>query len=981
MKPNTFTSTDWNWHDLMQFRIHEILLVASPYDAYILEEDGRLTEQIYQEYVGMNLSSAPRVSRVSTAAEAMEFLSKNRCDLIITMPRLADMDPVTFCRGLRKKYSRKPLIMLAYNMAELAGIPDEILNTLVDRIFIWSGDASVFPAVIKYVEDTRNCSNDIRNGNVRAIIVVEDNPDYYSMFLPTIYTEIIYHTRQLMDKSLNDAHRLLRMRGRPKILLATTYEEAEKLYLKYRKNLLGVISDIRFPKEGKSDKRAGVKLAKWIRKTDKAMPIILQSSQEDVTKLAADIGTYFLHKYSGTFLRELRQVILENFGFGDFVFRNPNGREILRVTNLYDFQEKVTEVPDESITFHASHNHFSNWLAARGEFRTASLLRPLTLADFSSVSTFREFLIETIMESRKNVRSGQIVDYSTDSFDPSTALVRIGGGSLGGKARGLAYANRLIARSDIEAKFPDVEIRVPNMGVVGTDYFDEFMSMNNLWIFALRAKQDKRVRLKFLSCELPSELMEALKTYLEKVKHPLAIRSSGLLEDSKILSLAGVYATFMVPNNSSSFDERLEQLANSIKLIYASMFLQESKSLMASSLHTPEQEKMAVILQELVGQVNGDYYYPTFSGTALSMNYYPISYLKREDGIAHTALGFGKIIMEGDRCLRFSPRYPSILPQFYSPEAMLENSQRYFYALPLKSFETGMDCDDDDLQKLGLEVAESDGSIRDLASVLTGEDNVLRESLQYKGPRIITFANILKWKTFPLANLLVEFLKLGEEAFGSPIEAEFCVNLKGSKKPPEFCLLQMRPMASEAYRAATDVTDVPEADTVCRSGLILGNGIIDNIHDVIFVDPQAFDASRTAEIAREIEELNGEFGSSRRYLLIGPGRWGSADPWLGIPVNWKQISRAKVIVEAGLENFHIDPSFGSHFFQNVTSLRVGYFTVNPKGRGDSLDWNWLREQKIYKETAHLKWLKFDEPLTIQMDGRIGAGVILKPELG
>jgi len=383
----------------------------------------------------------------------------------------------------------------------------------------------------------------------------------------------------------------------------------------------------------------------------------------------------------------------------------------------------------------------------------------------------------------------------------------------------------------------------------------------------------------------------------------------------------------MVPNNSSSFDERLEQLANSIKLIYASMFLQESKSLMASSLHSPEQEKMAVILQELVGQVNGDYYYPTFSGTALSMNYYPISYLKREDGIAHTALGFGKIIMEGDRCLRFSPRYPSILPQFYSPEAMLENSQRYFYALPLKSFETGMDCDDDDLQKLGLEVAESDGSIRDLASVLTGEDNVLRESLQYKGPRIITFANILKWKIFPLADLLVEFLKLGEEAFGSPIEVEFCVNLKGSKKPPEFCLLQM------------------------------------------------------PKIAREIENLNKEFGSSRRYLLIGPGRWGSADPWLGIPVNWKQISQAKIIVEAGLENFHIDPSFGSHFFQNLTSLRVGYFTVNPKGRGDSLDWDWLRKQKIFKETDYLKWLRFNDQLTIQMDGRVGAGAILKPGLG
>ncbi len=980
MKPETVVNTDWNWHDLMQYRIHEILLVASPYDAYILEEDGRLTEQIFQEYVGMNLSSAPRVSRVSTAAEAVEFLAKNRCDLIITLPRLADIDPVSFCQGLRKKHPGTPLIMLAYNMAELAGIPHELMQTLVDRIFIWSGDASVFPAVIKYVEDRRNVSNDISIGNVRAIIVVEDSPDYYSMFLPTIYSEIIYHTRQLMDKSLNDAHRILRMRGRPKILLATTYEEAEKFYQKYRDNLLGVILDIRFPKGGKSDKRAGVKLARWIRKSDEAMPIILQSSQEDVAKLADDIGTYFLHKYSGTFIKELRQVILENFGFGDFVFRYPDGKEVFRAVNLYDFQEKLPGVPDESISYHASHNHFSNWLAARGEFRAASLLRPLTLADFSSISTLREFLIETITESRKDIRSRQIVDYSTDSFDPTTALVRIGGGSLGGKARGLAYANRLISRSDIQDKFPDVEIRVPNMGVVGTDYFDEFMSMNNLWGYALRAKQDKRVRLKFLSCELPAELMEALTNYLEKVKYPMAVRSSGLLEDSKVLSLAGVYATFMLPNNSTSLEERLEQMASSIKLIYASMFMQESKSLMTSTLQSLEQEKMAVILQELVGQVHGNFFYPTISGTALSMNYYPISYLKREDGIAHTALGFGKIIMEGERCLRFCPRYPSILPQFYSPEAMLENSQRYFYTLPLNSSGAGVDGYDEDLIQLGLEVAEGDGTLRDLTSVLTGDD-VLRESLQYKGPRIITFANILKWKTFPLADMLVQLLNMGEEAFGSPIEAEFCVNLHDGEKPSEFSLLQMRPMASEAYRAATDVTDVAEADAVCRSGLILGNGIVDNIYDLIFVDPQEFDTSRTAEIAREIEGMNAAMGSSRRYILIGPGRWGSADPWLGIPVNWKQISRAKVIVEAGLENFYIDPSFGSHFFQNVTSLRVGYFTVNPKGKGDSLDWKWMQEQKVYNETTHLKWLKFDEPLAIQMDGRIGAGVILKPGRG
>lgn len=976
MKPDLVTNTDWNWHDLMQYRIHEILLVASPYDAYILEEDGRLTEQIYQEYVGMNLSSAPRVSRVSTASDAMAFLAGNRCDLIITMPRLSDKDPVSFCLSVREEYTNIPLIMLAYNMAELSGIPDDLMRTIVDRVFIWSGDASVFPAVIKYVEDARNISDDIKTGNVRAIIVVEDNPDYYSMFLPTIYTEIIYHTRQLMDKSLNDAHRLLRMRGRPKILLATYYEEAEELYRKFRENLLGVILDIRFPKSGKSDKRAGVKLAKWIRKSDEAMPIILQSSQEDVAKLASEVGSYFLHKYADTFIRELRQVILENFGFGDFVFRLPNGREVERAANLYDFQGKLKEVPEESIRYHASHNHFSNWLAARGEFKAASLLRPLTLKDFASVSDLRHFLLETIMVSRKDIRRRQIVDYSTDSFDPSTALVRFGRGSLGGKARGLAYANRLISRSDIQNKFPDVNIRVPNMGVIGTDFFDEFMTINHLWSYALRAKQDKRVKLKFLSCDLPEKLKEVLSSYLIKVKHPLAVRSSGLLEDSKVMSLAGVYSTYMLPNNASNLEERLEQLESAIKLIYASMFLQESKSLMASSLHSPEQEKMAVILQELVGITHGNNFYPTFSGTVLSMNYYPISYLKREDGIAYTALGFGKLIMEGERCLRFCPRYPSILPQFYSPAAMLENSQRFFYALPLEPTEANDDADDD-LIKLELEVAETDGSIRDLASVLTGADDVLRESLQHKGPRIITFANILKWKTFPLADILVELLTIGEEAFGSPIEAEFCVNIHNAK-PSEFCLLQMRPMASEAYRTAIDVMDVPKTDTVCRSNLILGNGVIEDIFDVIFVDPQKFDASSTIEIAREIEVLNAEMNSRNRYILIGPGRWGSADPWLGIPVNWKQISHAKVIVEASLEEFHIDPSFGSHFFQNVTSLRVGYFTVNPRARGDSLDWNWLRKQKIFEQTAHLNWLKFDEPFIIQMDGRIGVGAILKP---
>ncbi|MFQ6615600.1 MAG: PEP/pyruvate-binding domain-containing protein, partial [Fidelibacterota bacterium] len=673
----------WEYHDLMLHRIHEILLVASPYDAYILEEDGRLTEQILNEYLGMNLSYAPRAWRASTASQAMDMLSARNYDLVIALLRISDMDPISFAGWVKEKHPDIPVVLLAYDASEVSYLQDHIYGGPIDKVFVWSGNASVFPVIIKVIEDRKNAERDILRRDVRAIVVVEDNPEYYSRILPRIYSEVLYHTRALMDQSLNATHRLLRLRARPKILFCSTYEEAQEYVRKFKDNLLGIISDIRFPRNEVQDDRAGLKLAEWVRELDPHMPFVLQSSRQDARELAEELGVEFINKTSNTLLQELREFMKENFGFGDFVFRDESGKEVARATNMLELEESLGKVPDSSIAYHATRNHFSNWLAARGEFSVASRMRPVQISDFPDMAALRQYLIQSVETTRHARRAGRVEEYVSGPLDPSANFIRIRGGSLGGKARGLAFANSLIESSELDRRFPEITIRIPRTVVIGTDEFDEFMERNKLWDMVFGTSRDEDLIERFVSATLSEGLTNFLKLYLKDVKVPLAVRSSGLLEDMQYRSLAGMYATYMVPNVSGRLSDRVRRVSKAIKLVYASTFSQEAKSTAETLYQRLEDEKMGVLIQELVGQTYGTRFYPTFSGVARSLNYYPVSYMKREEGIVYMALGLGRTVVEGGKALRFSPRYPTILPQFYSTEAMLENSQTEFYALDL----------------------------------------------------------------------------------------------------------------------------------------------------------------------------------------------------------------------------------------------------------------------------------------------------------
>ena len=976
------SSVSFNFHDLMWYRIHEILIVSSPYDAYILEEDGRLSEQILHEYLGINLRYAPRVWRASTAAEAMAMLRQRKINLVISMMRMSDMDPVSFGRQVKEEYPDMPVVLLTYDTAQLKQLPDPIPPDAFDKVFIWTGNAKVLMAIIKYIEDQRNVDTDIRKADVRAIIVVEDDPYYYSIILPLIYSEIYYHTRNLLDKSLNDTHRLLRMRGRPKIILTSTYEEVQEYFNAYRENILGIISDTRFPRNGSLDDQAGFKLAKWIREIDPHMPMMLQSTNKENEEKAAQVNAHFLHKKSQTLLWDLREFLLKNFGFGDFIFRLESGKDIARASDLIEFEEAIRTIPEESFFYHANRNHFSNWLAARGEFQLASVLRPVQISDFDSTEEMREYLIEAIDRTRHVQQQGRIVEFSERSYDPSATVTHIRSGSLGGKARGLAFADIMLAESDIHEQFQDIRIRIPKIAVIGTDEFDSFMERNHLWEAALNASTNEEVKQLFYGSKLSQDLLESLEFFLEKNHYPLSVRSSSLFEDSQFQSLAGLYSTYYLPNCHDSLAKRLHQLCEAIRMVYASLFFQAPKSFLQSSIHRPEEEKMAVVLQELAGQMYGENrYYPTFSGLAQSINYYPVSHLTRDDGIAYVALGLGKTVVEMEKSLRFCPKYPNILPQFYSPNATMENSQHQFYAM-------NMVCDEEiltsgeavNIGKYDLATAEKDGSLKWVGSVLNPEDNILRDSLRYEGPRVVTFSPLLKWKTLPLAELLDKLLQLGEHSLGCPVEMEFAGNIYDDpEKPPEFYLLQIRPMAVNKYPMQIDTMSFKEDQIFCRSDKTLGHGIFNTIQDIVFVKPQEFDAAKTVQMAREVGRMNENFSDDRPYLLIGPGRWGSADHWLGIPVEWNQISHVKVIVEHNIPGYNIEPSFGGHFFQNIASLRIGYLMVDQSRESEFIDWNWLDEQHVVEETEFLKWITLEHPIRVQIDSNSGEAVCLKPQ--
>ena len=852
----------------------------------------------------------------------------------------------------------------------------------MDNVFVWTGNSSVFPAIIKYIEDSKNVKRDTRKGDVRSIIYIEDTPRYYSSILPLIYKETLFHTKQLIDKSLNNTQRLLHMRGRPKVLLAQDYEKAERYFKYYKNNVLGIISDIRFPKNGKLHSNAGILFAKYVHSIERSMPILLLSNEKETLELAREITPNVLNKNSSTLFSDLRDFMINNFGFGDFVFKLPDGKEIGRVENIEDLIDFLDDIPKESLDYHSARNHFSNWLAARGEFKLATQFRKLKGTDFTNTVDRRSHHINLIRNSQKTQHIGPVAEFRPKPKQSKANFQRIGTGSLGGKARGLAFANTYWREANLAEKYPEILFRVPRVAVVSTDEFDQFMEVNKLWETALSLNNNMDLEAVFLKGRLSRNLVQTLKEFLKGVDYPLALRSSSLLEDSQYQPLAGMYATFMLPNCHEDNKECLSQVCEAIKRVYASTFFQDPKTLMENIDHRHEEEKMAVIIMEMVGQNHNNYFYPTFSGVAQSYNYYPISYMKREEGIAFTALGLGRTIVEGGLALRFSPQYPNILPQFHSVKSTIANSQNSFYALNLNNGKNPLrGGEDDNLEKLELADAEVHGVLKHVASVVSNEDKIIRDSLNEKGKRVITFAPVLKYKTFPLAELLTDILEMGKISMGCPVEVEFAVNIHNDPDiQDEFCLLQIKPMVIGGMEHSQHVLPEKKADLLCKSNVVLGDGIIDSIYNILYVYPDEFDRSFTRNIAKEIEIFNRQLGKANPYLLIGPGRWGTADPWLGIPINWRQISWARVIVEIGLEKLNPDPSFGSHFFQNVTSLRIGYFTIKKSDEHVIIDLDWLNAQPVKQSTQYIRWIQLDDPLMIHIDGSTGKGSIIKPNV-
>ncbi len=966
------------FHNLYEHRVHDVLLVCSLYESFILEADGLVADLIFSEYQELNLSHAPHVSRVSTPEEALERVKNRHFDLVIAMTHLGGWEIREFAKAVKDIKPDMPVMMLAGEVRELAKYADIESRAPIDQLFFWHGDAKILLAIIKCVEDSLNAEHDTKVGNVRVIILIENSIRFYSAYLPVIYTELMRQNQALMAEGLNPVQKLLRMRARPKILLAETFEEGWALYEKYRSNVLGVISDVRFPRNGKLDREAGVEIVRRVKEESPHLPVLLQSSDASKEAVATRLGACFLHKQSRTLIHDLREFLLCNLGFGDFVFRLPDGTEVGRASDLRGLTQILPRMPDESILFHAGFDHFSNWLMARTEFELAAHIRPRKVSDFENVQSMRAYLIQMLTDYAEKAQTGVIADFSRQKIARGAGFVRLGGGSIGGKARGLAFISALLKRDNIHNRFPNVRVAVPSSVAVGTDVFDAFLDDNKLRRLAVRDCDDEDIVHAFLPARLPDDFRGDLAAYLEQVKYPLAVRSSSLLEDSHGQPFAGIYKTYMIPNNHLSQEVRLEQLCDAIKLVYASTFTRAAKLYLEATGHHAEEEKMGVILQEVVGSQYGDHFYPTFAGVARSYNFYALGRLKPEDGVACVALGLGKMVVEGGEMLMFSPAYPEILPQFSNTESTLANSQRSFYALYMgrggNYTSTNADAN---LLAYDLEVAERDGTLEPIGSVYSPENDMVYDGINRPGARLVTFAHVLKSGIFPLAEIVKLLLEIGKHGMACPIEIEFAVNMK--TEPMQFGLLQIRPSFSDEATDEIPLEDNDRSKLLCYSPQTMGNGAIGGLKDIVFVKPDQFDSVQTRRIAAEIGRMNEQLRKmGRTCLLIGPGRWGSADPWLGIPVTWDQICTASAIVETSLDDFVITPSQGTHFFQNLTSFRVAYLTVNPVAGGGFVDWDWLARQTCVAETDYIRHVRLDRPLEVKLDGRSQRGVIFKP---
>jgi hypothetical protein len=960
------------YHDLMPFKVKEILLISTLYDAYSIEKEDRLTDNILGEYSKLSLSTVPRITGVSNLDEALEKLDEKYFNMIIIMMGADTKTPLEMSKRIKSEYNYIPLYLLVNNSVivnEMEKNPVTIAS--IDRVFVWNGDPKVFFTMIKLLEDRVNIENDTRIALTRVILLVEDSPKYYSRYLPLLYSSVLEQTKRIIeDVSTDDLYKVLRIRIRPKIILAGTYEEAIDFFTKYKNYMLCLISDVKFYKNNILDENAGVQLVSHVRKELPNLPIIIQSYEQTKEEMAYKLKVAFLNKNSEILMQEIKSFLSNFLGFGDFVFRDSLGNPLNIASTMEEFERALRNIPDESLLFHSQKNHFSMWLAARGEIQVARIIHPTTIEDFSGPEEIREYLLNTLKKYRQEKRRGKIVGFDTEWEVDESNIVSLADGSFGGKGRGLSFINTLIYTFDISQYTPNINLRTPRTSIIGTNEYESFMMRNGLYEKVFASTSYLQIQKHFLEAELSDQLKIRLDRLLQIYNRPLAFRSSGLLEDSIMQPFAGIFETYIIPNNHPEKYMRLKQAMDAIKLVYASVFSDTARSYIKAINYKIEDERMAVIIQEVVGNTFGNYYYPHISGVAQSYNYYPFGHIQPEDGFANMALGLGKYVVEGERSYRFCPKYPTLIN--YSNNDLIKNSQVEFFAVDLGKHDINLlEGDEAGLARLDMYESEKHGTLKHCASVFNPENNSLTPGLSQSGPRVVNFANILKYNYIPLSQSIQVVLDVVKEALGAACEIEFAVDLnRDANYKSSFFLLQIKPMLgnTQDYQVNLDSIDMSKVILMSKNGM--GNGYINSISDIVYIKRESFDKSMTPEMAAEINSLNNKMiEQNRQYILIGPGRWGSRDRWIGIPVTWPQISQAKIIVETSFDDFPLDASYGSHFFHNVISMNVGYCSVQDGDAKSKIAWDILSSMPAENETKFFRHVHLPKPLIVRMDGR------------
>jgi CheY-like chemotaxis protein len=980
----TYYFSDTSFNLLMQNRIRKVLVICSSYDFFMLEEDGRIDEQIFNEYVSLNLRYPPVFIHADSAKKAVNILEHDRIDLIIEMLSIGDVDTFALARQLKEKHPKIPIVVLTHFSREVSlKLENEDLSA-IDYVFCWLGNSDLLLAIIKLIEDRMNADFDIQEVGVQAILLIEDSVRYISAFLPVLYKVILEQSMEFMKEALNEHQKMLRRRGRPKILLAQNYTDALGIYRRFRHNIMGIISDVSFKMtNNRKDPKilGGIELCRLVKEEDRNIPFLLQSSDLSNEQYAIEFGTGFLHKHSKNLSNDLKDYILKNFGFGEFIFRNPDTLEEYCVAaNLRDLQQLIMTIPDDILIYHTQRDDVSKWLNARALFPIAQIFKPAKLEDFKSLEDVRKYIYKAISSFRTSKAKGVIAEFDRHLYDEYVGFSRIGEGSIGGKARGLAFFNSFLNNSQFFEKFQGVKITIPHTVVLSTEVFDEFMQENDLYHLAISGLTDEEISKAFVNARLPEHIYQDLGTIILQACNPIAVRSSSKLEDSYYQPFAGIYNTYMIPVVPVKA-LAIRMLETAIKCVYASVFFKASKAYALATSNLIDEEKMGIIIQEVCGKQYGDRFYPTLSGVARSINFYPIAPEKAHDGIATIAFGLGKLIAEGGVGLRFSPKYPRKIMQLSNPDLAVKSTQKYFYALDMNPDKFIPSPDDKiNLLKLAIQEAEADGTLNLAASVYDHENNMIRDGYDHPGKKIITFSNVLTHGSFPLAEILENLLKLGQEAMNNPVEIEFAVDTDSTGKVLQsFSLLQIRPIVVNEQSINSRIENIRSDEVIIYSEKALGNGLYANISDIVYVRPDTFKSADSLKIAQELEKINEQFvGEQRPYLLVGPGRWGSSDPWLGIPIKWAHISAARIIVESGLEHFRVDPSQGTHFFHNLTTFGVGYLTVNPFMHDGIFNVDYLNDQPAFRETAFLRHIRFERPMKIEIDGKTNRAVVYKP---